>query len=451
MGKRILLTTFILAGILTAGTFHTIAMNGTNNFLSDETFTTSTDTITAYCTWDANYLYLAYTADFLSSANDTVRGTTDMFWYIDTDPHPENPLSGNGTDKAATYWTNIMEQQPFWFEEQSWTLPFYADYFVRGDYVKQDSVYGRYGPYNASTGSWDAKDLDTSLANLNMNQSYYEVAVPWDSLAYPAHIYIVGWLVSNEWESDIYWVDFVPHRDLGGTYGSWPAQSLEGGDGDKNENGKFNHWFSFEITGGVSPNLVNDPPVVSAIADQSISEGESFTNTNLNDYVFDDLTPDSSIQWTFSGNSELAVTIDANNQAAVATPDSNWTGSETITYTAEDEGGKKDSTSVTYTVNGPSVLLSDLSGLPETFSVSQNYPNPFNPATRIKFGLHNGGAVKIQIFNILGQEVFVFQSAFLPAGFHTYTFNGENYISGTYFYRVSTKGQTIIKKMTLLK
>ncbi len=451
MGKRILFLILFITGFLTAGTYHTISMTGTNNFLSDETFITSTDTISAYCTWDANNLYLAYSAEFLTSSNDTVRGTTDMFWYVDTDPHPENPLSGNGTDTAATYWTNIMEQQPFWFEEQSWTLPFYADYFIRGDYVKQDSVYGRFGPYNSASNSWDVADLDTSLANLNMNTGYYEIAIPWDSLGNPAHIYIVGWLVSNEWKSDIYWIDFIPHRDLGGTYGSWPAQSLEGGDGDKNENGKFNHWFSFEITSGISPNIVNDPPVVSTIADQSVSEGESFSNTDLNVHVFDDLTPDSSIHWTYSGNTELTVTIDANNQASVTTPGSSWTGSETITYIAEDEGGKKDSTSVIYTVNGPSALLSDPAIRPDAFTVLQNYPNPFNPATQIKFGLHKGSAVKIQVFNILGQEVFTFQSPFLEAGFHTYTFNGENVISGTYFYRVSTKTQTIIKKMTLLK
>ncbi len=450
MGKRVLFFTLLFSGVILAGTFHTLPLNGNNSFVTDEQFITSTDTITAYCTWDADFLYLAYSAEFLGSPYDTVRGTTDMFWYIDTDPHAQNPKSGFGTDKAATYWTNIMEQQPFWFDEQSWKLPFYADYFVKGEYVKHDSIYGTYGPYNPDTEQWEVFNLDTSLANLNMNQEYYEIAVPWDSLGYPPHIYIVGWLVSNEWESDIYWVGYEPNRDVGGTYGSWPAQSLEGGDGDKGPDGKFNHWFSFEITAGISPTLANDNPVVSDIPGQSISQGDIFSTLDLNAYVFDDLTPDSLINWTYSGNNNLEVTINNANQATISVLNSGWTGSDTITFIANDEGGKTDSDTAIFTVNGPSAI-DEIAGLqPDHFTVEQNYPNPFNPSTTVSFGLPIKSALRLDVFNLLGQNIYSLQENF-SAGFHTITIDAGQWPAGTYIYRIQAGQYSANKKMILIK
>ncbi len=96
---------------------------------------------------------------------------------------------------------------------------------------------------------------------------------------------------------------------------------------------------------------VNDAPVVSDIPDQTIDEGGTFAQINLNDYVSDEDNTDGEITWTYSGNSELSVTIDANNIATINTPDSNWFGSETITFTATDPGGLSDQDTAKFTVN----------------------------------------------------------------------------------------------------
>ena len=95
---------------------------------------------------------------------------------------------------------------------------------------------------------------------------------------------------------------------------------------------------------------VNDLPVVDDIPDQTIDEGQDFATINLDDYVTDEETPDNDINWTYSGNSELLVTIDINHVATISVPNADWNGSETITFTATDAGGASDSDAATFVV-----------------------------------------------------------------------------------------------------
>ena len=96
---------------------------------------------------------------------------------------------------------------------------------------------------------------------------------------------------------------------------------------------------------------VNDPPVVTDILDQTISEGAAFAQINLDDYVSDADNPDAQIIWTYTGNSELEVVIN-NRIATITTPDPDWFGAETITFRATDPGGLFDTDPVTFTVTG---------------------------------------------------------------------------------------------------
>ena len=79
-------------------------------------------------------------------------------------------------------------------------------------------------------------------------------------------------------------------------------------------------------------NAVNDAPVVSDIGNQTIAEGGSFSTINLDDYVSDVETPDASIIWSYSGNSDLLIDI-TNRIATITTPGSDWNGSEAVSYT----------------------------------------------------------------------------------------------------------------------
>ena len=108
----------------------------------------------------------------------------------------------------------------------------------------------------------------------------------------------------------------------------------------------------------------NQPPEVSDIPDQTITEGSTFATISLDDYVVDAEDPVSAIVWSYSGNSELTVTINATRVATIGIPDVNWTGAETITFQANDSGGLNDTDAAAFTVtavNDPPVV----SGIPD--------------------------------------------------------------------------------------
>jgi hypothetical protein len=91
---------------------------------------------------------------------------------------------------------------------------------------------------------------------------------------------------------------------------------------------------------------------------------------------------------------------------------------------------------------------------PKTFTLQQNYPNPFNPQTKFKFGVpadKNNGVVKIAIYDITGKEVQLLVNSQLKAGTYEYQWDGSNYPSGVYFYRMTTGNYAETKKMVLVK
>ncbi|MBI9072984.1 MAG: T9SS type A sorting domain-containing protein [Melioribacteraceae bacterium] len=91
--------------------------------------------------------------------------------------------------------------------------------------------------------------------------------------------------------------------------------------------------------------------------------------------------------------------------------------------------------------------------LPSNYVLEQNYPNPFNPATTIKFAIPEAGAVKLSVYNLLGQEVAVLVNGEMNAGSYSVDFNSAefNLASGMYVYRMATSAQVLTKKLVLLK
>jgi hypothetical protein len=110
-----------------------------------------------------------------------------------------------------------------------------------------------------------------------------------------------------------------------------------------------------------------------------------------------------------------------------------------------------DSVAVQVFRRGPSSVEPDPTVIPVSFELSQNYPNPFNPSTEIKFTVNKEGFTTLKVYNMLGQEVATLVNEQLSAGGYTSTFGGTNLTSGTYVYRLTSNGQSISKKMMLLK
>lgn len=77
---------------------------------------------------------------------------------------------------------------------------------------------------------------------------------------------------------------------------------------------------------------------------------------------------------------------------------------------------------------------------PKEFNLAQNFPNPFNPSTTINFSLASDSKVTLKIFNILGQELLTLINGNYPSGNHKIDFDGSNFNSGVYIYRIDASG-----------
>ena len=104
--------------------------------------------------------------------------------------------------------------------------------------------------------------------------------------------------------------------------------------------------------------------------------------------------------------------------------------------------------------------------VPEEFNLFQNYPNPFNPVTKIKFDLPKsnltlsgakGLNVRLIIYDVLGREIATLipplrggQEGLNP-GTYEVEWDGSNYPSGVYFYKLIAGDYTETRKMVLIK
>jgi len=99
----------------------------------------------------------------------------------------------------------------------------------------------------------------------------------------------------------------------------------------------------------------------------------------------------------------------------------------------------------------PIGIIANEKNVPEKFYLSQNYPNPFNPKTIIHYQLPINNYVKLTIFDALGREIGTLVNEKQSAGSYNVEWDGTNYSSGLYFYKIECDGFTDVKKMILIK
>ncbi|GAB4343268.1 MAG: hypothetical protein Kow0037_31240 [Calditrichia bacterium] len=95
-------------------------------------------------------------------------------------------------------------------------------------------------------------------------------------------------------------------------------------------------------------------------------------------------------------------------------------------------------------------------GITAHFALLGNYPNPFNAQTRIRFRVGQSGWVRLQIFNVAGQQVGRFRQFVNSPGENEFVVAAESLPSGVYFYRLAVESErgavnTPAHKMILIK
>ncbi len=90
------------------------------------------------------------------------------------------------------------------------------------------------------------------------------------------------------------------------------------------------------------------------------------------------------------------------------------------------------------------------------YGLEQNNPNPFQSQTRINYLLPKETNVTLTIFNARGEQICTLQNGPQSAGKHSVDWNGSNdegnqVVSGLYFYRLQAEGYSGTRKMFMLK
>ncbi|MCK5052306.1 MAG: chitobiase/beta-hexosaminidase C-terminal domain-containing protein [Candidatus Cloacimonetes bacterium] len=109
-----------------------------------------------------------------------------------------------------------------------------------------------------------------------------------------------------------------------------------------------------------------------------------------------------------------------------------------------------------YEYGAPSVDVEDPIIQTQNIISLKNYPNPFNPMTTIAYTLPSDGMIGLKVYNIKGQVVKTLIEGEQLAGSYETVWNGKDnneksVSTGIYFYKLSTKNKTIMRKMLMLK
>lgn len=103
------------------------------------------------------------------------------------------------------------------------------------------------------------------------------------------------------------------------------------------------------------------------------------------------------------------------------------------------------------TLNHPIGIEPVSSEIPDKFVLYQNYPNPFNPKTIINVKISEYNYTELKIYDILGNEITTLINDKLKPGNYQIEFDGANYPSGVYYYRLISGEFITTKKMVLIK
>jgi len=116
-----------------------------------------------------------------------------------------------------------------------------------------------------------------------------------------------------------------------------------------------------------------------------------------------------------------------------------------------DEDSEDDDARFIFTVDSEP-LSSEIPGdVPIELELAQNYPNPFNPSTVIRYTVPEQAHIRLTIYDMLGREISVLVNEQQGPGSYDVTWDGTDFTSGMYLYRLEAGSKSMTRRMTLIK
>ncbi len=186
------------------------------------------------------------------------------------------------------------------------------------------------------------------------------------------------------------------------------------------------------------------PDVDNTIGDMDFGlsgDGELIRLYNASGEIVDSLTYNDKAPWPIEADG-LGATMALANPGLDNSDGSNWAAST-------GHGTPGAANSDVYVGNETELDTN----LPQHIKLEQNYPNPFNPTTTISYAIDKPGKVSLAIYDITGRTIETLVNERKAAGTYHATWNASkgNLSSGVYFYKLEVNGETITKKLTLIK
>ena len=89
--------------------------------------------------------------------------------------------------------------------------------------------------------------------------------------------------------------------------------------------------------------------------------------------------------------------------------------------------------------------------VPDQFEITSVFPNPFNPTVRIQYQLPEKSNIRIDIYNLMGQEITTLVNGYQDAGIKSIQWDASVFPSGMYFVQIKSARFIETRKMLLLK